>query len=469
MRHETTTFRREAFSFLKSSSLDTSFWTAHLSSPMLPSLAHRSVDRQLVPFNGAEPIKREALSGLSVLVVGGGIAGLGFAIEAYRKGHDVRIIDRRPDFDDYGDIIGIRDSVVHAMKRWPGFLEACRQTPFPRSYDGYKFDGTRIGKLGEGLGMSRSEFHGLLHRYAQNVGIPVRHSAKAVDYTETDEHAVVELESGERLTADVAVAADGIGSRSWRLVAGANEQPISSGFALFRSTFPVEVALRNPALNEVFANAVPDSRLYFGPGSHMVLGITEKDFIWMLTHKDDGTAEEDWAKPADPKAALPEKWVSPGARVVQIGDSAHTFLPTSASGATMALEDAISLAALLHRSGKRDAPLALRIQNKLRFERVTCAQKMGFKNRENFHNTDWDAAAKNPAAILRQVDNWVSRHNPEQYAYDSYDECASHILRGTPFQNTNSPPGHTFKPWTVAELLAYADRGERIVDDGDWS
>ncbi|TDZ36116.1 FAD-dependent monooxygenase fsr3 [Colletotrichum spinosum] len=452
-------------------------------------------------FNGAEPIKREASSGLSILVVGGGIAGLGFAIEAYRKGHDVRIIDRRPDFDDYGDIIGIGDSVVHAMDKWPGFLEACRQTPFPRSYDGYKFDGTRIGKLGEGLGMSRSEFHGLLHRYAQNIGIPVRHSAKAVDYTETDEHAVVELESGERLTADIAVAADGIGSRSWRLVAGANEQPISSGFALFRSTFPVEVALRNPALNEVFATAIPDSRLYFGPGSHMVLGITDKDFIWMLTHKDDGTAEEDWAKPADPKAALPyvegwapwfkdiinvtprdgvvdfklmwrnprEKWVSPGARVVQIGDSAHTFLPTSASGATMALEDAISLAALLHRSGRRDAPLALRIQNKLRFERVTCAQKMGFKNRENFHNTDWDAAAKNPAAILKQVDEWVSRHNPEQYAYDSYDECASHILRGTPFQNTNSPPGHTFKPWTVAELLAYADRGERIVDDGDWS
>ncbi|TDZ73408.1 FAD-dependent monooxygenase fsr3 [Colletotrichum trifolii] len=452
-------------------------------------------------FNGAEPIKREALSGLSVLVVGGGIAGLGFAIEAYRKGHDVRIIDRRPDFDDYGDIIGIGDSVVHSMEKWPGFLEACRQTPFPRSYDGYKFDGTRIGKLGEGLGMSRSEFHGLLHRYAQNIGIPIRHSAKAVDYTETDDGAVVELESGERLTADIAVAADGIGSRSWRLVAGTNEQPISSGFALFRTTFPVELALGNPALNEVFANAIPDGRLYYGPGSHMVLGITDKDFIWMLTHKDDGTAEEDWAKPADPKAALPyvegwapwfkdiinvtpkdgvvdfklmwrnprEKWVSPRARVVQIGDSAHTFLPTSASGATMALEDAISLAALLHRSGKRDAPLALRIQNKLRFERVTCAQKMGFKNRENFHNTDWDAAAKNPAAILKQVDKWVSRHNPEQYAYDSYDECASHILKGTPFQNTNSPPGHTFKPWTVAELLAYADRGERIVDDGDWS
>lgn len=53
-------------------------------------------------FDGAEPIKRQPSSGLSILVVGGGIAGLGFAIEAYRKGHNIRIIDRRPNFDDYG-------------------------------------------------------------------------------------------------------------------------------------------------------------------------------------------------------------------------------------------------------------------------------------------------------------------------------------------------------------------------------
>lgn len=53
-------------------------------------------------FANAKPIERQPSSGLSILVVGGGIAGLGFAIEAYRKGHDIRIIDRRPNFDDYG-------------------------------------------------------------------------------------------------------------------------------------------------------------------------------------------------------------------------------------------------------------------------------------------------------------------------------------------------------------------------------
>jgi 2-polyprenyl-6-methoxyphenol hydroxylase-like FAD-dependent oxidoreductase len=45
---------------------------------------------------------REHASGIDVLVVGAGLAGLGFAIEAYRKGHNVKILERRLDTNDYG-------------------------------------------------------------------------------------------------------------------------------------------------------------------------------------------------------------------------------------------------------------------------------------------------------------------------------------------------------------------------------
>ncbi|KAF1978935.1 hypothetical protein BU23DRAFT_563805 [Bimuria novae-zelandiae CBS 107.79] len=41
------------------------------------------------------------------------------------------------------------------------------------------------------------------------------------------------------------------------------------------------------------------------------------------------------------------KWNSPDARVVQIGDCAHSFLPSSENGATQAIEDAVSLASCL--------------------------------------------------------------------------------------------------------------------------
>jgi hypothetical protein len=38
-----------------------------------------------------------------------------------------------------------------------------------------------------------------------------------------------------------------------------------------------------------------------------------------------------------------------------------------------------------------------------RFERVSSAQKMGSKNREVFHHTDWDIVAKNSEAMTKMV------------------------------------------------------------------
>lgn len=48
-------------------------------------------------------------TGISILVVGGGIAGLTFAIEAHRKGHNVRVIERRPKGETFGEHCNIRE------------------------------------------------------------------------------------------------------------------------------------------------------------------------------------------------------------------------------------------------------------------------------------------------------------------------------------------------------------------------
>jgi 2-polyprenyl-6-methoxyphenol hydroxylase-like FAD-dependent oxidoreductase len=60
------------------------------------------------------------------------------------------------------------------------------------------------------------------------------------------------------------------------------------------------------------------------------------------------------------------QWHSPGGHVVQVGDSAHTFLPSSGNGGTQAIEDAISLATCLQVAGKDNIPLAVKVHNKLR-------------------------------------------------------------------------------------------------------
>ncbi len=63
---------------------------------------------------------------------------------------------------------------------------------------------------------------------------------------------------------------------------------------------------------------------------------------------------------------LQEKWASPGGRVIQVGDSAHTFLPSSGSGANQAMEDAITLAASLQIGGKSNILWSSQIYTKLR-------------------------------------------------------------------------------------------------------
>lgn len=168
------------------------------------------------------------------------------------------------------------------------------------------------------------------------------------------------------------------------------------------------------------------------------------------------------------------KMVSPLGRVAQVGDAAHAFLPTSGSGASMAMEDGYTLAACLHIAfqsggGKEDISLACRVYNLLRFERVACAQLLGFENREHFHKTDWKALGEDPSKLPGLIREWLRNHDPEQYAYDMYSAAASHLISGTSYVNTNFPPGYKYKPWTIQELLAASKRGERLVLEGDWS
>jgi len=96
---------------------------------------------------------------------------------------------------------------------------------------------------------------------------------------------------------------------------------------------------------------------------------------------------------------------------------------------------------------------------------------MGFKNRELYHKTDWDAVAKDPTIMGKMVSVWVTRHDPEKYAYENYRACAEHLLGGKtekPFVNTNSVPGYEYVPWTVEELLAAQDGGVSVPDKGEW-
>lgn len=60
------------------------------------------------------------------------------------------------------------------------------------------------------------------------------------------------------------------------------------------------------------------------------------------------------------------QWTSTGGRLLRLGDSAHTFLPTSGNGAVQALEDALSIGECLRIGGKEGVKQATKVHNTLR-------------------------------------------------------------------------------------------------------
>lgn len=168
------------------------------------------------------------------------------------------------------------------------------------------------------------------------------------------------------------------------------------------------------------------------------------------------------------------KWASPGARVINIGDAAHSFLPASGNGATQAIEDAVSLASCLQIGDKENIPQSVRAHVRMRFVRNACAQKLGFSNAELLQDTDWTKVKLDPRRAQPKLPSWVWGHDPEKYAYEVYDRVVESMRRGVPFDEDTSippnyPPGYKYEPWSIEQIMEDMRAGRPVeLGDGNW-
>jgi len=145
--------------------------------------------------------------------------------------------------------------------------------PNPQLLCALSDDGSWIGAwpLGDGqnasLPVNCSELNTLLWEYTQELGIPIDFSAVVDDYFETDNEAGIILTGGQKLTADIVVAADRVGSKSWSLVLGEKDVAISSEFAYYRAAFPAGEALKNPIIAKQCENQPDRASMHIGPGA----------------------------------------------------------------------------------------------------------------------------------------------------------------------------------------------------------
>lgn len=88
------------------------------------------------------------------------------------------------------------------------------------------------------------------------------------------------------------------------------------------------------------------------------------------------------------------------------------------------------------------------------FERTSLTQRAGWELRHRWHQTDWDAVAKDPSFLNQPQPRWLFGHDAAQYAEDSYDTMLSHIEKGTPFVSKNVPEDYVHEDWTIGQMMA---------------
>ncbi|KAL8367091.1 hypothetical protein RB599_010899, partial [Gaeumannomyces hyphopodioides] len=296
-------------------------------------------------------------------------------------------------------------------------------------------------------------------------GIDVRLGRRVTDYFETAGGAGVELDGGaERHEADVVLAAEGVRSRGRRIVLGFDDNPKSSGYAVYRAWFPSDRVAGNPTIAHFAQPGRDIHHGFIGPDIHFLASSIAggKEINWVFTHLDDGNIDESWSFPGKVPEALAylDGWcdvvrelvkatpdgrlidhklvfrdplptfISPGARIALVGDAAHPFLPTSIQGASQSMEDGSTLAVCLQLAGKGRVPEAVRAYERIRYDRVHAAQATGVATRERWHRADWDAVRKDPESLHLVRHEWLLNFNAEDHAYKVYDEVVAALNGG---------------------------------------
>ena len=124
------------------------------------------------------------------------------------------------------------------------------------------------------------------YEHALSIGIPVRLNARVNEYFE-DENCAGVIIGDEKIRADAVICADGIHSYGRRYVTGIPQVARTSGFAVYRSWFPLQRMAANP-LTKHFTEANEDLlMMWVGKDTHVNLVILPKPqgAVVFVTHK----------------------------------------------------------------------------------------------------------------------------------------------------------------------------------------
>jgi 2-polyprenyl-6-methoxyphenol hydroxylase-like FAD-dependent oxidoreductase len=117
---------------------------------------------------------------------------------------------------------------------------------------------------------NRTKLQNLLYEHALALDVRFTFNARVTDYFEDDDAAGIIL-NGVRYSADAVLAADGVHSQGRSFITGTPEKALRSGFAVYRSWFPLE-RLRRHELTKHLSSADEDQfAIWIAEDTHAIL------------------------------------------------------------------------------------------------------------------------------------------------------------------------------------------------------
>lgn len=369
---------------------------------------------------------------MKILIVGGGIGGLAAALSCAKAGHQVVVLERRPEFTELGAGIQLAPNAFHALDCLGvggDVLKLAVQIDRLRLMDGVTDkEITRLeinddyrNKFGHPYAVvHRTDlYQPLLTSCRNHPDIELHTSCSAIGFFETSDDITVNLSDGRSFKADAVIGADGIRS-SIRERIIADGPPKVCGHTIYRSVVPMAEVPDYLRSNDV--------TLWAGPKWHFVrYPIAGGTFMNMAAIRDDQatvavsgedvdmeTVQDQFAfLIGDAKHLLTigrgwKKWVLcdrdpvdgwTKGRVTLLGDAAHPMLQYAAQGACMALEDAVALGALLEDATALNVSSRLAKYNVWRRERTAEVTRIARRMGEEIYHVAGENGLKRNAAL----------------------------------------------------------------------
>jgi len=328
------------------------------------------------------------------LIVGAGMAGLALGVALRRVGIDCEIIEQRADLTEPGTGISLQGPALRALQSI-GLVNECIQRGFGYSHfktcdaNGNVTGTVELPRLlgpehPATVGILRQAVHEVLAHELMALNVPIRLSTTPAQIEQKQQSVEVTFSDQSRSVYDLVVGADGAFSSVREMIFGSEHKPRYTGQMNWRATVskPSEVQGRYSYFgptNKSGFNPISPTEMYI----YIVQNVPERprwadadlpgmmrgllaEFGGALGKARDEVQSPDQiiCRPIT-SLIMPAPWHR--RRVVLIGDAVHATTPHLASGASIAIEDAIVLARLLATESPLDS--ALNQFSRQRFDR----------------------------------------------------------------------------------------------------